>query len=153
MIGFAPQTEIEEAEISLLQVRQVGDLVNRAVWETYDMAYKMVVSIVKLATGSISVKNLGGPVLIASIAGKSLDAGVIPFLQTMALISINLFLLNLLPIPVLDGGHLLFFLIEGIKGKPVSLKTVEIATQIGMVFILLLVALTFFNDISRILFN
>jgi len=113
----------------------------------------MVISLAKLAVGKISVKNLGGPVLIASVAGKSLSAGIIPFLQMMALISINLFLLNLFPVPILDGGHLFFFVLEGIKGKPVSLRTMEIATQVGMVLILTLVALTFFNDISRIVMH
>jgi regulator of sigma E protease len=153
LVGFVPMTEIEEGETVYVQVRNVGQLIATAAHETYDMAEKMVVSIAKLATGSISVKNLGGPVLIATVAGKSLDAGFIPFLQTMALISINLFLLNLLPIPVLDGGHLLFFIIEGLKGKPVSIRTMEVANQVGMVFILMLVALTFFNDISRIVLH
>jgi regulator of sigma E protease len=153
LVGFVPMTEIEEGETVYVQVRNIGQLIATAGHETYDMAEKMVVSIAKLATGSISVKNLGGPVLIATVAGKSLDAGFIPFLQTMALISINLFLLNLLPIPVLDGGHLLFFIIEAIKGKPVSIRTMEVANQVGMVFILMLVALTFFNDISRIVLH
>jgi regulator of sigma E protease len=153
MVGFVPMTEMEDSETTKVQIHQIGPLVATAFHETFDMAEKMVISIVKLVTGSISVKNLGGPVLIASVAGKSLDAGFIPFLQTMALISINLFLLNLLPIPVLDGGHLLFFIIEAIKGKPVSIRTMELANQVGMVFILLLVALTFFNDISRIVLN
>lgn len=153
MVGFVPMTEIEESEVVKLRITQPGALLATAYHETYEMAERMVISIAKLATGSISVKNLGGPVLIASVAGKSLDAGLIPFLQTMALISINLFLLNLLPIPVLDGGHLLFFIIEGLKGKPVSLRTMELANQVGMVFILMLVALTFFNDISRIVLH
>ena len=153
LVGFVPMTEIEEGETVYVQVRNIGQLIGTAAHETYDMAEKMVISIAKLATGSISVKNLGGPVLIATVAGKSLDAGFIPFLQTMALISINLFLLNLLPIPVLDGGHLLFFIIEGLKGKPVSIRTMEVANQVGMVFILMLVALTFFNDISRIVLH
>ena len=113
----------------------------------------MVISIWKLVAGQISVKNLGGPVLIASVAGKSLDAGLVPFIQMMALISINLFLLNLLPVPILDGGHLLFFAIEALKGKPVSIRTMELATQVGMVFILMLVGLTLFNDISRIVLH
>jgi regulator of sigma E protease len=128
-------------------------LVHKAFSETNDLAKKMVLSLGKLATGSISIKNLGGPVLIATVAGKSLDAGMVQFLQMMALISINLFLLNLFPVPVLDGGHLLFFTIEAIKGKPVTVRTMEIANQIGMVFILTLVVLTLFNDISRILLH
>jgi regulator of sigma E protease len=146
-----PQRALREAEITKIQIKEPLALIQRAVSETNLLAKRMLISIGKLVTGSISVKNLGGPVLIASVAGKSLDAGIIPFLQMMALISINLFLLNLFPIPVLDGGHLLFFLIEAVKGKPVSIRTLEIANQLGMVVILMLVALTLFNDISRII--
>lgn len=150
MIGFAPRTAYYEPELVKLQIRDPLKLIPHAVAETNLLAKRMLISLVKLVSGKISVKNLGGPVLIASVAGKSLDAGIIPFLQMMALISINLFLLNLFPIPVLDGGHLLFFAIEAIKGKPVSIRTMEIANQVGMVFILMLVGLTLFNDISRI---
>ncbi len=153
MVGFVPQTALTESEMVKFQIREPLKLVGHAISETVKVAERMVVSLAKLVTGSVSVKNLGGPVLIASIAGKSLDAGIVPFLQTMALISINLFLLNLFPIPVLDGGHLLFFTLEAIKGKPVSIRTMEIANQLGLVLILMLVALTFFNDISRIVQN
>lgn len=153
MVGFSPQTALADGEMLKFQIHQPIALVSHAVSETVEMAKRMVVGLWKLVTGSVSVKNLGGPVLIASIAGKSLDAGVVPFLYTMALISINLFLLNLFPIPVLDGGHLLFFAIEAVKGKPVSIRTMEIANQLGLVLILMLVALTFYNDISRILHN
>lgn len=153
MVGFAPNTVYQEPELVSFKIRDPIRLIPHAIHETNDLAKKMVVSLVKLAMGQISVKNLGGPVLIASVAGKSLDAGIIPFLQMMALISINLFLLNLFPVPVLDGGHLLFFTIEAIKGKPVSIKTMEIANQVGMVFILMLVGLTLFNDISRIILH
>ncbi len=153
MIGLSPWAIYHEPEYVVFKIREPIALVKHAVHETNDLAKKMVVSLVKLATGSISVKNLGGPVLIASVAGKSLDAGIIPFLQMMALISINLFLLNLFPVPVLDGGHLLFFTLEAIKGKPVSIRTMEIANQIGMIFILMLVGLTLFNDITRIVLH
>ncbi len=153
MVGFVPHTALAEGEMTRFQIRQPIKLVSHALSETTEVAKRMVVSLFKLATGSVSVKNLGGPVLIASIAGKSLDAGIVPFLQTMALISINLFLLNLFPIPVLDGGHLLFFSIEAVKGKPVSIRTMELANQVGLVLILMLVALTFFNDISRIILH
>ena len=153
MIGLSPWAIYHEPDYVTLKIRSPLALVSRAVHETNDLAKKMVVSLGKLAVGRISVKNLGGPVLIASVAGKSLDAGIVPFLQMMALISINLFLLNLFPVPVLDGGHLLFFAIEALKGKPVSLRTMEIANQIGMVFILMLVGLTLFNDITRIILH
>lgn len=151
LVGFSPIIALHEPEFVTLQVRDPILLVKKSVHETNLLAKRMVISLWKLLFGKISVKNLGGPVLIATVAGKSLDAGIIPFLQMMALISINLFLLNLFPIPILDGGHLLFFTIEGLKGKPVSLRTMELANQVGMAFILLLVALTLFNDISRII--
>ena len=153
MLGFAPRMAFHEGEVVTLQIRSVGAVIQKAFSETNLLAERMVISIWKLLTGQISVKNLGGPVLIATVAGKSLDAGIIPFIQMMALISINLFLLNLLPVPILDGGHLLFFMIEGVKGKPVSIRTMEIANQAGMVLILMLVGLTLFNDISRIVMN
>ncbi|MFM8316072.1 MAG: RIP metalloprotease RseP, partial [Deltaproteobacteria bacterium] len=153
MIGFAPFLVFEEPEYTSVQVREIPSLLVKAVGETNELARKMVVSLVKLATGGVSIKNLGGPLLIATVAGRSLDAGLVQFLQTMALISINLFLLNLFPIPILDGGHLLFFTLEAIKGKPVTIRTMEIANQIGMVFILTLVVLTLFNDISRIILH
>lgn len=151
MVGFSPMTVLREPELIKFQIREPLRLVPFAIHETNALAQKMVISLYKLVRGEISPKNLGGPVLIASVAGKSLDAGIIPFLQMMALISINLFLLNLFPIPVLDGGHLFFFTIEALKGKPVSLKTMELANQVGMAFILLLVVFTLYNDISRIL--
>ena len=153
LIGFAPQTAYHEAELTKLQIREPLRLITHSFTETTVLADRMVVSLAKLVVGRISVKNLGGPVLIASVAGKSLDAGIIPFIQMMALISINLFLLNLFPIPILDGGHLFFFIIEGLKGKPVSIRTMEVANQVGMVFILMLVGLTLFNDISRIVLH
>lgn len=153
MLGFAPRTSYLEPEITVVKYHEPVLLLTTAVNETNVLVGRMVVSIWKLVAGQISVKNIGGPVLIASVAGKSLDAGIIPFLQMMALISINLFLLNLFPIPILDGGHLLFFLVEGIKGKPVSVRTMEIANQLGMAVILLLVGLTLFNDISRIVMH
>ncbi|MCX6103672.1 MAG: RIP metalloprotease RseP [Proteobacteria bacterium] len=129
MIGLSPWAIYHEPDYTVFKIREPIALVKHAFHETNELARKMVISLVKLATGKISAKNLGGPVLIASVAGKSLDAGIIPFLQMMALISINLFLLNLFPIPVLDGGHLLFFILEAIKGKPVSIKTMEVANQ------------------------
>lgn len=153
MVGFAPSTTLREPDFGVLQVRDPIKLIPFAVAETNLRAKQMVISIVKLVRGEISAKNLGGPVLIASVAGKSLDAGIIPFLQMMALISINLFLLNLFPVPVLDGGHLLFFSIEALKGKPVSIRTMEIANQVGMALILILVVFTLYNDISRILIH
>jgi len=153
IIGFSPFTAYGEAELVSIRYHNIGELLINSTKETLIITYRMIVSIGKLISGKVSIKNLGGPVLIASVAGKSLVAGIIPFLQIMALISINLFLLNLFPIPILDGGHLMFFLIEAIKGKPVSLRTMEIANQVGMFVILFLIGLTLFNDISRMVGN
>jgi regulator of sigma E protease len=91
--------------------------------------------------------------MIAQMAGDSAKAGVGSLISFIALISINLAIINLLPIPVLDGGHLLFFLIEAIKGSPVSVKVREIAQQIGLFLLILLMILVFYNDITRIFFS
>ncbi len=106
-------------------------------------------SIYKMIEGVISPKNLGGPILIAQLAGKQAQEGLIPFLFFMALLSINLGVLNLLPIPVLDGGHIMFFLIEIIKGRPVKPKWRELAQSVGFVVIILLMILVFYFDLTR----
>ncbi|MBI4405399.1 MAG: RIP metalloprotease RseP [Deltaproteobacteria bacterium] len=153
LVGFSPLTVFAEPEMVHIKIREPLHLLAHSGQEVWVLSSRMVVSIAKLIVGKISVKNLGGPVLIASVAGRSLDAGIIPFLLMMALISINLFLLNLFPIPILDGGHLFFFVIEAIKGKPVSIRTMEIANQLGLALILMLVGLTLFNDISRMVLH
>jgi regulator of sigma E protease len=110
-----------------------------------------VLSIYKIIEGKISAKTIGGPILIAQLAGQQAKAGVLSLVIFMAVISINLVILNILPIPVLDGWHLLMFLIEGVIGRPVSLKLRERAQQIGVFLIILLMLLVFYNDISRII--
>jgi regulator of sigma E protease len=108
-----------------------------------------VVGLFKLITGSVSVKALGGPVMIGKIAGDSFMMGFSYFIKIMAIISINLGIINLLPVPILDGGHIVFFTIEAITGKPVKEKYVERASQVGFYILMLLVALSFYNDIVR----
>lgn len=108
-----------------------------------------LLSLYKMMEGVISPKNLGGPILIAQIAGKQAQEGVIPFLFFMALLSINLGVLNLLPIPVLDGGHLLFFLIEVVKGSPVKPKWREFAQTIGFAILIILMIFVFYFDLTR----
>ncbi|UCD82038.1 MAG: RIP metalloprotease RseP [Desulfobacterales bacterium] len=121
--------------------------------QTYRVAELMVVIIGKLLTGEISTDTIGGPIMIAQMAGDQAKAGVSNLIFFIALISINLAIINLLPIPVLDGGHLLFFTIEAIKGKPVSIKVREIAQQIGLCILILLMILVFYNDITRLFFS
>lgn len=109
-----------------------------------------VMSVVRLVQGIVSPKNIGGVITIGRVASHSYDAGLSVFLKTMAIISINLFLLNLLPVPVLDGGHLVFFGLEAIKGSPVSLRKLEIAQQVGLTLLLMLMAFALFNDVTNL---
>jgi len=106
-----------------------------------------------LITGTLSIKLIGGPIFIAQIAGETARQGILSLMSFTALLSVNLALLNLLPIPALDGGHLLFLLIEKLRGKPLSLKQRSIIQQIGMAFLLLLIILVTYNDIFRLIGN
>jgi regulator of sigma E protease len=108
-------------------------------------------SIYKLLAREIPMKTLGGPIFIAQIAGKQAEAGPSYLIHFMAILSVNLAMLNLLPIPVLDGGHLFFFLYEAVRGKPVAVKHREMAQALGMMLILALMALVFYQDILRLL--
>lgn len=110
----------------------------------------VAVTLVKLVKGEISAKALSGPITIAQVSGESLKAGFFSFIFLMSYISINLAIINLLPIPILDGGHLLFFIIEAIIRRPVTGKLREVAVHAGLLFIVLLMALVFYNDIMRI---
>ena len=120
-------------------------------WDrTVRLTGSMLSSFYHLAAGDISPKTLGGPILIAKISGESMKQGYVAFLRMMAFISLNLFILNLLPIPVLDGGHLLLYCIEAIRRRPVSPKIVEAWTTAGFFLLMGLVAVVFFNDLSRL---
>jgi len=116
-------------------------------WFVIDVTLR---GIVKMINGSISRDNLGGPIMIAQMAGQQAKEGIGKLIQFIAFISINLAILNFLPIPILDGGHLMFFSIEALRGKPVSLRVREIAQQAGMFILLLLMVFVFYNDIARI---
>lgn len=109
-------------------------------------------SFLRLLQSRVSAKSIGGPIMIGQLASKTFQIGLSPFLKIMAIISINLFILNLLPVPVLDGGHLVFFTIEALRGAPLSMRKMEIAQQIGLVILMSLMVLALFNDVSR-LFN
>jgi regulator of sigma E protease len=104
----------------------------------------------KLFTGDVSVKNLSGPISIAQGAGASAEYGFVYFLSFLALISVNLGIINLLPLPMLDGGHLMYFSIEWLTGKPVSENIQEIGFKIGGVLLLGLMSIAIFNDIARL---
>jgi regulator of sigma E protease len=118
--------------------------------QTWNITRLTVLTVIKLIERKVSLNTVGGPIMIAQMAGQQAREGIMPLVFLMALISVNLAILNLLPIPVLDGGHLFFFLLEMILGKPVSLKKREIAQQIGLFILIMLMMLIIYNDIARI---
>jgi regulator of sigma E protease len=152
---FGTQTEAVIIGISasnLPAVEKVGPvtaLVQGSVY-TYRLSYLTVVSLGKLLAREVPLKSLGGPILIAQLAGKQAEMGASALITFMAALSVNLFLLNLLPIPILDGGHLLFFTLEAIRGKPVDIKHREMAQGVGLMLILALMILVFYQDILRL---
>ena len=125
--------------------------VGKAVVKTWDTSVFVLKSIGRMFTGDVSWKNLSGPVTIADYAGQTAKLGLAHYLGFLALISISLGVLNLLPIPVLDGGHLLYYTIEIIKGGPVSERAMVIGQQIGLVALVMLMAVAFYNDIARLI--
>ena len=122
-------------------------------WSRTIGSFGMIIeSLRMLGSGDASVSDFGGPIMIAQLAGQTAEAGMIPFLTFMALLSVNLAFLNILPIPGLDGGHIFIHLIEAVIRKPLTLKTRIVIQQIGMAFLLILMVTIIFQDITR-LFN
>ena len=144
IIGISP--EFYYKEINFTESISIG--ANRTI-SSFDL---IISSIGMLFSGSASVRDLGGPIMIAQLAGQTAEAGLIPYFTFMALLSVNLAFLNILPIPGLDGGHILIHLIEGIIRKPLTIKTRMAIQQIGMAFLLMLMFTVIFSDITR-LFN
>jgi len=127
----------------------------RALLEGTDTSIFILVETIKfiigLITGTASIKLVGGPVFIAQVAGQTAKTGMVSLLSFTALLSVNLCLINVLPIPVLDGGHLLFLGIEKIKGRPLSLKQRAAMQQIGLAFLILLIIFVTYNDFLRLI--
>jgi regulator of sigma E protease len=152
-IGVQVKTRVNQETIDMLSttVRYgVFESFPRAwskVWEMSAFSLRMMG---KMLTGEVSWKNLSGPVSIADYAGQSAQMGWIPYITFLALISISLGVLNLLPIPVLDGGQLMYYMVEIFKGSPVSTRTMEIGQQVGLTLLLTLTAFAFYNDIHRL---
>lgn len=129
----------------------VGDGFTHAAGQTADMAWFSLRMLGKMIVGEVSFKNLSGPVTIADYAGQSARLGLATYLGFMALISVSLGVLNLLPIPVLDGGHLLYYLLELLRGSPLPEKWLEIGQRAGLGLLFVLMAIALFNDFSRLL--
>jgi len=149
----------EEQHRYIIGVSSTGEVITRKLGvveafteslnRTYLICKLTILSVVKVFQGTIPAKTIGGPILIAQMAGEQVEQGVVSLLAFIALISVNLGILNLLPVPVLDGGHILFFSIEAIIRRPVSIKTREIAQQVGIFLLMMLMVFVFYNDIMR----
>ncbi|VEH68516.1 zinc metalloprotease [Rodentibacter pneumotropicus] len=126
------------------------DALSKGVEKTAQLSWLTVKVMGKLFTGDLSLNNLSGPISIAKGAGASSSVGWVYFLSFMALISVNLGIMNLFPLPVLDGGHLVFLAAEGIKGKPVSEQVQHLSYRIGAALLLTLMVFALFNDFLRL---
>ena len=127
-----------------------GEAIVRAVEATWLLSKLPVGMIVQMIQGKESTKSIGGPLSIAKYAGASAEYGLTAFLMFLAILSISLGILNLLPIPVLDGGHLVYFLIEGIKGTPVSETFMYRSQQLGFAVLAVLISFALYNDVLNI---
>jgi len=149
-IGVLPVAESWPEERVRTYHYGVAGAFAKGLQETWDKTLFTLNSLKKLIFGQLSTKNLSGPITIAKVAGTSAEAGWQSFLSLLALLSISLGVLNLLPIPVLDGGHLLYYGIEAIKGSPVSERVQMIGMQVGMALVLCIMGLALYNDILRL---
>jgi regulator of sigma E protease len=144
--------EGEFDRVALTTIVRYGPIesLGKAVGQTWDTSIFSLTMLGRMIVGDVSWKNLSGPVTIADYAGQSAKLGLAYYIKFLALISISLGVLNLLPIPLLDGGHLMYYIVEIIKGGPVSERVMEIGQQIGLALLAMLMAFAFYNDINRL---
>jgi len=144
LLGIAPLTETVEMKFGFIDAVREG--ASRAV----ELIELTLVFIQKLFTGNVSAKNIGGPITVVQVAGQAAQADLAAILSVLAFISIQLGILNLLPIPILDGGHIFFYCCEMVFRRPLSMWAREVAQQIGLVLLVLLMVLAFYNDLARL---
>lgn len=149
-VGIAPKPAQWPPEMIRRYEYGVFGAFVKGVETTWSSSISVLINVKKLIIGEISTKNLSGPITIAKVAGDRAGHGVLSYIEFLAMISVFLGVFNLLPIPVLDGGHLLYYLIEVVKGGPVSEKIQLVGYQVGMVLVLSLMTLAFYNDIMRL---
>ena len=151
-IGAAPFVPPAHAEKMLVRVQHgPAGALWRAVLKTADISVFSLKMLGRMLLGQLSWKHLSGPVTIADFAGQSAQMGWVAYLTFLALISISLGVLNLLPIPLLDGGHLMYYVIEIVKGRPVSERAMELGQRVGLALLLFMMAFAFYNDLNRLL--
>lgn len=148
-IGISPYGNLTAEDPIKYSISNPFVALGRAVKRTVESSQMMLVNLGKLVSGEISSKNIGGIISIGQAAHETFKRGLSYYLHLMAILSINLFILNLLPVPVLDGGHLVFYTIEVIKGSPLSLKKMELAQQAGMVLLFALMFYAMYNDFIK----
>jgi regulator of sigma E protease len=152
-IGVYVRLPGEEQRATMRVVVRYGllEAVPAALEKTFEITSLTYRTLWKMVVGKASVENLSGPISIARYAGQSAAAGLAAFLGFLGIVSVSLGVLNLLPVPVLDGGHLLFYLVELLKGSPMSDAAQLIGQKIGITLLLGLMMLAFYNDLSRLL--
>ncbi|KUG24407.1 membrane-associated zinc metalloprotease [hydrocarbon metagenome] len=144
LIGVAPAGDM------VVERKNPWDAMIASAGKTWEISKLTLISVYKIFEGVVSPRTLGGPIFIAQVAGAQVKEGIIPFILFMAILSINLGVINLFPIPVLDGGHIFFYLIEIVTRREISMKVKEISQQIGFAVLLMLMLFVIFIDIERL---
>lgn len=150
-IGAAPRIDRNAMQKYVVDVRfGLFESLPKALERTWDTSLFSLQMLGKMIVGEVSLKNLSGPITIADYAGQSAQVGWVSYLVFLALISISLGVLNLLPVPLLDGGHLMYYMLEIFKGSPLSEKAMAVGQQIGMAVLMVLMVFALYNDITRL---
>ena len=150
LMGIESSVEYVQPKLIVAKADGIGDAITTAFTRTWDGVIKTFSGYKKLITREVSLDNIGGPLAIGKVASDSLNISLSMFFRLMAIISINLAVINLFPIPVLDGGHIMFLIFEAINGGPLSRRKLEIAQRLGVSVLFFLIFIAIFNDISRL---